>query len=96
MRNTSNIGAKYREKNAGLLKTVLKIKLWRSRTGILHGIKEVESSGEWLLLSTHCGINFKVRNSKNGRGLRQLKNKSFNKPCKKCAVPGWKLEKFGA
>jgi len=94
MASSSNLRTKYREKNAGLLKSLDKIKLWPSRTGVLHGVKEVRSSGEWITLSTHCGIELKVRNSKNGRGLRQLKNRYFDKPCKKCAIPQWKLDKF--
>jgi len=86
--------SKYRLRNAGLYTTVNKIKLWPSRSGILHGVKEIKGSGEWIIISTHCGENLRIRDSKNGRGIRQLKNKYYRKVCKKCGVPSWKIEKY--
>ena len=90
----SNLQTKYRYKHMGLFDTVDKIKLWPSRKGILHGVRSVDESGEWLTASTHCGLEFKVRDSSNGRIIRQLKNRYFRGVCKKCGVPDWKIEKF--
>jgi len=90
----SKAQAKYRAKHVGLFTSVDKIKLWPSRSGLLHGVREVKGSGDWIIVSTHCGETFKVRDSKNGRVHRQLKNHSYKGVCKKCAIPGWKLEKF--
>jgi len=84
----------YREKHKRLSDLVNKIKLWPSRTGILHGVREVKKDGDLLIISTHCGCTFKARDSKNGRSIRHLKHRWFKKSCKKCGVPNWKIEKF--
>jgi len=88
------VSSKYKTRNAGLFTSVDKIKLWPSRSGMLHGIREVKGSGEWIVLSTHCGTTLKVRDSKNGRAIRQLKHRYYKSVCKKCAIPSWKLEKY--
>ncbi|HBT95507.1 MAG TPA: hypothetical protein DEB24_05195 [Coriobacteriia bacterium] len=89
-----NLQTKYRYKHMRLYDTVDKIKLWPSRKGILHGVRSVERNGEWLTASTHCGLEFKVRDSGNGRMIRQLKNRYYSGVCKKCGIPVWKIEKF--
>lgn len=84
----------YRERNRRLYALVDKIKLWTSRTGILHGVRSLRTEGESLVISTHCGCTFTVRDSKNGRGIRQLRNQNYKQVCKKCGVPQWKIDKF--
>jgi len=94
MSMSTNRQSKYQLRNASLFDSVNKIKLWPSRSGLLHGIRDVKGSGDWLELSTHCGVVFKIRDSKNGRGIRQLKHRNYKKVCKKCGVPSWKIEKY--
>lgn len=71
-----------------------KIKIWPSRNGILHGIKSIKIKGNYILATTHCGQELKVRNSRTGRVARWLRNKWYAKACPKCRIPEWKLEKY--
>ena len=77
-----------------LLTLIEKIKIWPSRKGVLHGIKEVVSSGDYASITTHCGKTFSVRNSKSSRAARWLRNKWCKETCTTCAMPAWKLEKY--
>ncbi|MFT3951930.1 MAG: pyrrolysine--tRNA(Pyl) ligase small subunit [Oscillospiraceae bacterium] len=70
------------------------IKLWSSRSGFLHGIRQVEQRGDLLLITTHCGETFTVNNSRHSRSDRWLRNRIFVKACEKCKIPAWKLEKY--
>ncbi|MCL1982796.1 MAG: pyrrolysine--tRNA(Pyl) ligase small subunit, partial [Clostridiales bacterium] len=54
---------KYYRKNVELFLLLDKIKLWPSRSGVLHGIREVEKAGSYAIVTTHCGKTFKVHNS---------------------------------
>lgn len=81
-------------KNQPLLTLISKIKLWPSRKGILHGIRELAVCGESAVITTHCGKTFTVRNSRNSRAGRWIRNKIDAVPCKECRVPDWKLEKY--
>lgn len=71
-----------------------KIKLWPSKTGLLHGVRSIRLKGGTMEIHTHCGQTALVRNSRTGRVARHLRNKQFEKPCPRCRVPGWKIEKF--
>lgn len=71
-----------------------KIKLWPSRSGILHGVKSVKIKGAYIILTTHCEQQIKIKNSRNSRVARWLRNKWYAKACPKCRVPEWKLEKY--
>ncbi len=73
---------------------VEKIKLWPSKTGMLHGVRSVKVRGGLMEVHTHCGQSFWVRNSRNSRVARSLRNKIFEKPCPRCRIPAWKVEKF--
>ena len=84
----------YYQKRSGLYGTVERLKLWPSRSGMLHGVKSVSLTGEYILITTHCGESFRVRNSRNCRAARWLRNKWAFAPCPKCKVPEWKLEKY--
>lgn len=81
-------------KNQNLFTLIGKMKLWPSRKGYLHGIHSMEYVGNCAIITTHCGKTFTIRNSRNSRASRWLRNKIFVKPCKACAVPDWKLEKY--
>ncbi len=80
-----------REKLYNLLK---RIKLWPSRSGLLHGIKTLEKKGNYIKLELHCDKVLKVKDSKNSRAARWLRNKRMVKPCPECQVPDWKLDKY--
>ncbi len=87
---------RYYRKRVELYKLIDRIKLWPSRKGILHGIKEVEKIGEQVKVLTHCEKEFIVNNSRNGRAARWLRNKWFGRICIECKVPDWKLEKYNS
>ncbi len=73
---------------------VEKIKLWPSKTGLLHGVRSVKLRGGFMEIQTHCGQSARIRNSRNSRVARHLRNKLFDKPCPRCRVPAWKVKKF--
>ena len=85
---------RYYRKNVGLFVLLDKIKLWPSKSGALHGIREMERKGEFAIVTTHCGMSFQIRDSRNSRAARWLRNKWIARPCPKCRVPEWKLDKY--
>ncbi len=85
---------RFYRKNVQLFLLLDKMKLWPSKKGLLHGIKDVEYRGEYAIITTHCGEQINVRNSRNSRAARWLRNKWAQEPCPKCKVPQWKLEKY--
>ena len=88
--------AVYYRKQVPLFRLVEKMKLWPSRRGLLHGIKEFEVLGSRARLTTHCGKTMIVRDSKNSRAARWLRNKLFFEACPECRIPEWKLQKYAA
>ncbi len=87
---------RYYRKRVELFRLIDKIKLWPSRRGLLHGIKTVEVIGEQARITTHCNKTFMIRNSRNSRAARWLRNKWFKGVCGTCRVPDWKLAKYSA
>lgn len=87
---------RYYRKRVELLRLIEKIKLWPSRTGVLHGIRSIEHAGDTAVITTHCNRSFLIRNSRNSRAARWLRNKMFVRACAACAIPDWKLEKYNA
>jgi len=87
---------RYYRKRVELFRLIDKIKLWPSRQGILHGILSVEISGEQALITTHCHKSFTVRDSRNSRAARWLRNKWFKEVCESCRIPRWKLAKYSS
>lgn len=85
---------RYYRKHVDFFRLLEKIKLWPSRNGTLHGIREINFKGEYAEITTHCGQTFMVRNSKTSRAARWLRNKWMRDTCKKCKIPDWKLEKY--
>ncbi|MCG8483977.1 MAG: hypothetical protein MJA31_11755 [Clostridia bacterium] len=85
---------RYYRKNVELFLLIDKIKLWPSRSGRLHGIKEVVRDGDYAIITTHCGKKFRIWNSRNSRAARWLRNKWVSDFCPKCGIPAWKLEKY--
>jgi pyrrolysyl-tRNA synthetase-like protein len=85
---------RYYRKYPELHPLIDKIKLWPSRTGMLHGIRSVRLRGEYLELETHCGHHFRTHNSRKSRAARWLRNKWAVSPCEGCKVPEWKLLKY--
>ncbi len=87
---------RYVYKNQSLYSLINKIKLWPSRAGVLHGLKSVEQKGDRLEITTHCGEEFVVYNSKNSRSARWLRNRWCTYPCPKCKIPEWKMSKYSS
>lgn len=85
---------RYYNKRVDFFRLLSKIKLWPSRSGVLHGIKTIKKKGAYVEITTHCGHNFMVRISKNSRAARWLRNKWAFKICPQCRVPAWKIEKY--
>ena len=73
-----------------------RVKLWISRSGTLHGIRSLQDQGEVMLITTHCNRTFVVKNSRNSRAARYMRQKWYQSVCPKCGIPEWKLEKFSA
>jgi pyrrolysyl-tRNA synthetase-like protein len=88
--------ARIYRKRVELFRLLNKIKLWPSRRGVLHGIRSLTTSGHMAQITTHCGRTFSVRNSRNSRAARWLRNQWFQSVCEECRVPDWKLEKYAA
>lgn len=87
---------RYIYKNQRLFDLINKIKLWPARSGTLHGIKNIETNGNMMTITTHCGEQFTVWDSKNSRSARWLRNRWSTCACKACKIPDWKLSKYSA
>ncbi|MDR1109457.1 MAG: hypothetical protein LBP92_01870 [Deltaproteobacteria bacterium] len=87
---------RYLRKRQNLKAMVAKIKLWPSRHGILHGVKEIAELNSGFEVTTHCGLVFRARDSANSRAARWLRAKQYAVACPACRVPGWKISKYGA
>ena len=96
MKNIKSVPQRYIYKKQRLSQLVGTVKLWPSRSGILHGVKEIQQQGNMLVITTHCGEKFTCWDSKNSRSARWLRNRWWNAPCEKCKIPQWKLEKYSA
>ncbi|MGL4208586.1 MAG: pyrrolysine--tRNA(Pyl) ligase small subunit [Candidatus Adiutrix sp.] len=94
--NLKPVARRYYRKKIDLFTLLNKMKLWPSRTGVLHGLKNIERHGDMATLTTHCGLTFKVRNSRKSRAARWLRNKLYQSSCSACIIPQWKLDKYGA
>jgi len=91
---SKKIKDKYYRKQADFFILVEKIKLWPSKSGVIHGIKEFDVKGQFAQITTHCNISFTIRHSKRSRAARWLRNKWYFQSCKKCCIPEWKIEKY--
>ena len=87
---------RYIYKNQKMFGMVDTIKLWPSRSGVLHGVKKAELNGNMIEITTHCGEHFAVWDSKTSRSARWLRNRWSRKPCPKCGIPQWKLDKYAS
>ena len=86
--------ARHYRKRVDFYRLLNKIKLWPSRSGIMHGIRSIEKKGKYIEITTHCEHKFLVLDSKNSRAARWLRNKWMRGTCKACKVPAWKMEKY--
>jgi pyrrolysyl-tRNA synthetase-like protein len=87
---------RYYRKRVALFRLIDKIKLWPSRSGMLHGIRTIQKMGDQARITTHCNKTFLANDSRNSRAARWLRNKWFKEVCPVCRVPDWKLEKFSS
>ncbi len=92
----SEVKKRYYRKYTELYPLLEKIKLWPSRKGHLHGVKAIQLRGNYIDITTHCGKQFRVFNSRHSRAARWLRNKWAYVPCPNCRVPEWKLEKYSS
>lgn len=90
----SKVRQRFYRKNVDFFKLLEKLKLWPARSGVLHGIRAIHRNGDTAVITTHCGEVFTVRNSRNCRAARWLRNKWCATACCHCAIPAWKLEKY--
>ena len=88
--------ARYYRKQVPLFRLIEKMKLWPSRRGILHGVREFEPRGQYAVVVTHCNKRMVVHDSKTSRAARWLRNKWFVEACPQCRIPEWKLQKYAA
>jgi len=88
------IKKRYYRKHVNFFDLLEKIKLWPSKNGTLHGIKSITLKGEYAQILTHCGEMFLVKDSKNSRAARWLRNKWYRGTCSKCRIPEWKIKKY--
>ena len=84
----------YFRKREELFTVLQKVRLWISRNGTLHGLRSVRQRGSYLEITTYCGQNLRIKNSKTSKVSRWLRNKWYVTPCPNCRVPQWKLEKY--
>lgn len=49
---------RYYRKNVELFVLLDKMKLWPSREGVLHGIRQIDKHGDYAEVTTHCGQTF--------------------------------------
>ena len=87
---------KYYRKNVSFFRLVEKIKLWPSRSGLLHGVKSITVTGKVAVVTTHCGESFTVWDSRTSKAARWLRNKWYAEACPQCRIPEWKLQKYAA
>jgi pyrrolysyl-tRNA synthetase-like protein len=87
---------RYYRKRVALFRLIDKIKLWPSRSGMLHGIRTIKKMGDQAQITTHCNKTFLANDSRNSRAARWLRNKWFKEVCPVCRIPDWKLEKFSS
>lgn len=87
---------RYYRKRVALFRLIDKIKLWPSRSGMLHGIRTIQKIGDQAQITTHCNKTFLANDSRNSRAARWLRNKWFKDVCPICRIPDWKLEKFSS
>ena len=85
---------KYFRKQADFFLLIQKIRLWPSRSGLLHGIKDMSIQEHQARITTHCDESFTVRHSKRSRAARWLRNKWYFALCEKCHIPEWKIKKY--
>ena len=86
---------RFYNKKVDLFRIIYKIKLWPSRTGVLHGIRSIETlDRKHVYITTHCNEGFIVKNSRNCRAVRWLRNKWYQDACSGCNIPEWKIAKF--
>lgn len=95
-KKTTRPAKRYYRKRIELFRLIDKIKLWPSRTGILHGIKTIAQMGDQARITTHCNKTFIINDSRNSRSARWLRNKWFKGVCSVCRIPQWKLEKYSS
>ncbi|MCR5034538.1 MAG: hypothetical protein K6B42_03855 [Clostridia bacterium] len=87
---------RYYRKRTELFLLLEQMKLWPAKSGVLHGIKEIDYRGDYAIVTTHCGQRFTIRDSRKSRAARWLRNKWAQEACPKCKIPEWKLKKYSS
>ncbi len=68
--------------------------VWLSRSGLLHGVKDIEVVRKNIHIVTDCGETFTVRNSRSSRSARALRYNKYRKVCKRCKLSDERIERF--
>lgn len=77
-----------------LFDLVNKIKLWPSKSGLLHGVREAENLGAFIRVTTYCGETIMAKPSRRSRAARWLRNRWKKEVCPRCGIPSWKVERY--
>lgn len=65
-----------------------------SRSGRLHKTSSITRHGDYLKLSMKCGQCIIIRDSRQSRATRWLRNKWMKKPCRGCKIKTEDLSRF--
>jgi intein-encoded DNA endonuclease-like protein len=76
-KSTKKTKKRYYRKKTDFFNLIKKLKLWPSRNGVLHGIKNIDIKGDTAEITTHCGETFIIKNSKNCR-IPEWKLEKYN------------------
>ena len=82
------------EKKRSVSSLVNELGFFISRSGRLHKVSSMVEQGDYLKLSMKCGQCIIVRDSRQSRATRWLKNKWMKKPCRGCKIQSGDLSRF--
>jgi len=82
------------EKKRSVSSLVGELGFFVSRSGSLHKVSSMAEQGDYLEISMKCGQCIIVRDSRQSRATRWLKNKWMRKPCRGCKIKSGDLSRF--
>jgi pyrrolysyl-tRNA synthetase-like protein len=82
------------EKKRSVSSLVDELGFFISRTGRLHKVSSMVEQGYYVRLSMKCGQCTIVRNSRQSRATRWLRNKWMRKPCRGCKIKSGDISRF--
>ncbi|MCP8307830.1 MAG: hypothetical protein H3Z52_01050 [archaeon] len=82
------------EKKRSVSSLVNELGFFVSRSGRLHKVSSIVEHGDYVKLLMKCGQCIIVRDSRQSRATRWLKNKWMRKPCRSCKIKSGDLSRF--